>query len=80
MREVNVSIITDNIKEMCIEANHFLTDDMKNVFENAVKKCNTFISKCQTVKVWFRNTDGCGNKNTEKLRKVIMLFSKMATP
>ena len=37
MREVNVSIITDNIKEMCIEANHFLTDDMKNVFENAVK-------------------------------------------
>ena len=34
MREVNVSIITDNIKEMCIEANHFLTDDMKNVFEN----------------------------------------------
>lgn len=38
MREVNVSIITDNIKEMCIEANHFLTDDMKNVFENAVKK------------------------------------------
>ena len=37
MREVNVSIITDNIKEMCIEANHFLTDDMKNVFEKAVK-------------------------------------------
>ena len=37
MREVNGSIITDNIKEMCIEANHFLTDDMKNVFENAVK-------------------------------------------
>ena len=39
MREVNVSIITDNIKEMCIEANHFLTDDMKNVFENAVRVC-----------------------------------------
>ena len=37
MREVNVSIITDNIKEMCIEANHFLTDDMKNVFDNEVK-------------------------------------------
>ena len=30
MREVNVQEITDNIKEMCIEANHFLTDDMKN--------------------------------------------------
>lgn len=36
MRELNVDIITQNIKEMCIEANHFLTDDMKNVFKNAV--------------------------------------------
>lgn len=27
MRELNVDIITQNIKEMCIEANHFLTDD-----------------------------------------------------
>ncbi|MDD6334725.1 MAG: fumarate hydratase [Clostridia bacterium] len=38
MREVNVQTITDNIKEMCIEANHFLTEDMKQVFENAVNK------------------------------------------
>lgn len=38
MREVNVQEITDNIKEMCIEANHFLTDDMKNVFEKAVNE------------------------------------------
>ena len=45
MREVNVSIITDNIKEMCIEANHFLTDDMKNVFENAVKKEESALGK-----------------------------------
>ena len=36
MRELNVDIITQNIKEMCIEANHFLTDDMKKVFKNAV--------------------------------------------
>lgn len=45
MREVNVSIITDNIKEMCIEANHFLTNDMKNVFENAVKKEESALGK-----------------------------------
>ena len=45
MREVNVSIITDNIKEMCIEANHFLTDDMKNVFENAVKNEESGLGK-----------------------------------
>ena len=45
MREVKVSIITDNIKEMCIEANHFLTDDMNNVFENAVKNEESALGK-----------------------------------
>ena len=38
-------IITDNIKEMCIEANHFLTDDMKNVFEKAVKNEESALGK-----------------------------------
>ena len=36
MRDVNVSEITKNIKEMCIEANHFLSEDMKKVFKTAV--------------------------------------------
>ena len=36
MRDVNVSEITKNIKERCIEANHFLSEDMKKVFKNAV--------------------------------------------
>ena len=36
MRDVNVSEITKNIKEMCIEVNHFLSEDMKKVFKNAV--------------------------------------------
>ena len=36
MRDVNVSEITKNIKEMCIEANHFLSEDMKKVFKNSV--------------------------------------------
>lgn len=45
MREVNVSIITDNIKEMCIEANHFLTDDMKNVLEKEVKNEESALGK-----------------------------------
>lgn len=38
MREINVSEITQNIKEMCIEANHFLSEDMKKVFHQAVKE------------------------------------------
>ena len=36
MRNVEVQEITKNIKEMCIEANHFLSEDMKEVFEKAV--------------------------------------------
>lgn len=35
MRTIDVSVITDNIKEMCIEANHFLSKDMKTALENA---------------------------------------------
>lgn len=37
MRTVRTETIVENIKEMCIEATHFLTDDMKQVFENAVE-------------------------------------------
>lgn len=35
MRFIEVSEITDNIKEMCIEANHFLTGDMENALEQS---------------------------------------------
>ena len=38
MREVSVSEITINIREMCIEANHFLSPDMKQVFDEAVSR------------------------------------------
>ena len=37
MRTVYVDTITKNVKEMCIEANHFLSDDMKMVFHNAIQ-------------------------------------------
>lgn len=45
MREIEVKIITDNIKEMCIEANHFLSDDMKQCLENAVKNEKSVLGK-----------------------------------
>ena len=38
MRELDVKVITENIKEMCIEATHFLTEDMKNVLDDSVTK------------------------------------------
>lgn len=36
MRKINVNVITKNIKEMCIEANHFLSKDMDIALKNAV--------------------------------------------
>ena len=35
MRTISVDEITKNIKEMCIEANHFLSEDMKKAINNA---------------------------------------------
>lgn len=37
MRTINVSEITSNIKEMCIEANHYLTGDMDAAMKKAVQ-------------------------------------------
>ncbi len=38
MREIQVSVIAKNIKEMCIEANHFLSEDMKEALYQASEK------------------------------------------
>ncbi len=35
MRVIDVAVITDNISEMCVEANHFLSGDMKAVLRKA---------------------------------------------
>ena len=37
MRIINTDEIINNIKEMCIEANHYLAPDMLNVFNNSRK-------------------------------------------
>ena len=37
MRTVRTEDIVKNIKEMCIEANHFLSEDMRQVFEQSVE-------------------------------------------
>ena len=38
MRTIQLSEITDNIKEMCIEANHVLTPDMAKALETAARR------------------------------------------
>ncbi len=36
MRNIHVDVITEHIKEMCIEANHFLSEDMKCALKQSV--------------------------------------------
>lgn len=36
MRTIQTTDITESIRQMCIEANHYLSDDMKQVFNKAV--------------------------------------------
>ena len=45
MRNISVFEITKNIKEMCIEANHFLTDDMKEALINAHEQEESTVGK-----------------------------------
>lgn len=45
MREVSTDEITKNIKEMCIEANYILSDDVKNKIINSVAVENSEIGK-----------------------------------
>lgn len=37
MREIQVSAVTESIREMCIEANHFLSEDMKGALRTAAE-------------------------------------------
>ena len=38
MRTINVSVVTEAIAEMCVEANHFLSEDMRDALCNAAKE------------------------------------------
>ena len=37
MRTINVNTITENIKDMCIQANHFLADDLDKAMKHALE-------------------------------------------
>ncbi|MBQ9766103.1 MAG: fumarate hydratase [Lachnospiraceae bacterium] len=45
MREINVTEITNQIKEMCIEGNHYLSSDMKEALYSAYEKEESVIGK-----------------------------------
>lgn len=45
MRIVQTSLITENIKEMCIEANHYLSEDMKEALNRAAREEKASLGK-----------------------------------
>lgn len=45
VREINTDVITENVKEMCIEANHFLSEDMDEVLKIATSKEKSELGK-----------------------------------
>ena len=45
IRNINSEEITKSIKEMCIEANHFLAEDMDKALKNAVTAEKSEIGK-----------------------------------
>ena len=45
MREINTSVITEIVKEMCISANHFLSDDMDKALKKATEEENSELGK-----------------------------------
>ncbi|MDE7014041.1 MAG: fumarate hydratase, partial [Kineothrix sp.] len=45
MRVIQTAAITENIKEMCIEANHFLPDDMKTILVQKAEEEKSSLGK-----------------------------------
>ena len=45
IRTIQTEEITRNIKEMCIEANHFLAEDMEHAMKRLQKKKNLNLEK-----------------------------------
>lgn len=45
MRTINTEIIIKAVEEMCIESNHYLTPDMKEVFDQAVEKEKSMLGR-----------------------------------
>jgi fumarate hydratase subunit alpha len=62
MREVNASKITETIKKMCIDANYYLSEDMRKRFAEA-KERETFPVAQNIMEILMKNADIAANEN-----------------
>lgn len=61
VRTIEVGVLTQYIKEMCIEANHFLSKDMEKIFKESVKKEESPLGK-QILNQLQENLEIAGNE------------------
>ena len=59
IRSIHVDKLTENIKEMCIEANHFLTEDMRGCLKEAAEMENSDLGK-QILDQLQEKSEDCG--------------------
>lgn len=61
MREVNVSKISDTVKMLCIDANYYLSEDMRRRFSEAKEK-ETFPVAQNIIEIIMKNADIAANE------------------
>lgn len=62
MREIHISTITETVKKLCIDANYYLSDDMRRRFEEA-KENETFPIAKGILDILVQNADIAKNEN-----------------
>lgn len=55
IRTIQTEEITRNIKEMCIEANHFLAEDMEHAMKKAAEE--------EKIRTWKKNSSAAAGKS-----------------
>ena len=62
IRTIQTAEITRNIKEMCIEANHFLAEDMEHAMKKAAEKEKSELGK-RKIRTWKKNSSAAAGKS-----------------
>lgn len=62
MREINVSKITETVKKLCIDANYYLSEDMRKRFKEAKEK-ETFPVAQNVLDILIKNADIAQNED-----------------
>lgn len=62
MREINASKITETVKKMCIDANYYLSEDIRRRFKEA-KARETFPVAQNIIDILMKNSDIAANEN-----------------